>query len=355
MNFLIFVTTVFAGTAVLRRRRSDIGEWFVSLILAATLFGIASIAFSQSRNFRPTVVASGQVVATGGFNGAFLHPNAHAIYASLFVTFLASVWILSRYRHAWLPLPVIVCWLLFIAWSGSRTALIATGLAIILLLAYARPMRSRLGWLLRPNLRRGSLVGLIVIAAVGAVTIDLGSGGSLRQSLVAFINKSTVDGDVGGLSTEKILSSRKALMEYSWNNFKNSPVFGIGFGVAKTESFQRTATLFSAPSEKGFLPTAILEEGGLLGTAAFLAFLAAFLTELRRERNIAGLVTFLVFLATNLGEVTILAPGGAGAFGWITVGAAMVLGDQCWRPPPAPSPRPSRSDGWHGSATAALP
>jgi hypothetical protein len=58
-----------------------------------------------------------------------------------------------------------------------------------------------------------------------------------------------------------------------------------------------------------------------------------FIRQLIHERNIAGLVTFIAFVMTNIGEVTIFSPGGAGSFGWMTVGAAMILGDHCWSPP----------------------
>lgn len=332
LNFLVYLTTIFAGTAVLRLRRSDIGEWFVSLILAATLFGIAAVLLRQGNNFRNIVLASGEVISNMGFNGAFLHPNSHATYATLFVAFLAIVWIISRYRRSWLTAPIIACWLVFMSWSGSRTSFIASIVAMLVLMAYARPMRNRLGWYLRPKIRRGTLIAVVVLAFVGTLIVDAGLGGSLRSTVVGFINKSQAGSELGGLDADKIVASRKALIEFSWLNFKENPIFGIGFGVAKTEEFRRTATLFTAPAEKGFLPTAILEEGGVLGTAAFIVFLIAFIGELMRDRNVAGLVAFATFLATNVGEVTIFAPGGGGAFGWITVGAAIVLGDRCWTP-----------------------
>lgn len=329
-NFLVFVTTVFAGTAVLRLRKADIGEWFMSLILAATLFGVGSVAFGVSRNFRATQTTPGILLPLSGFNGAFLHPNAHAIYASLFVAFLAIIWVLSRYRRPWLAVPIMGCWFVFIAWSASRTSFISSSVAILTLLAYARPFRGRQGWRIRPNLSRGTLAAIAGAAVIGAVVWNTATGGSLGRSLVAFINKGS--SETGALDAAVIISSRKGLIDFSWSNFQESPVFGIGFGVAKTELFRSYATIFTAPAEKGFLPTAILEEGGVLGTAAFLIFIGTLLWELRRERNIAGLVAFVTFLCTNFGEVTIFAPGGGGAFGWIAVGAAMVLGDQCWRP-----------------------
>lgn len=329
-NYLIFMTMLFSAVAVLRARRSDLGEWFMSLIIAATLIGVGSIVFGVSRNFRQLKTAEGTIYSASGFNGAFVHPNAHATYASMLIAFLAVIWILSRYRRTWLTLPLMACWFVFMGWSGSRTAFIASLCAIAMNIAYARPVRNRLGWRLWPNVNRLTLVSVAVVASVTVMILDISTGGSVTKSVVSFINK----GSDTALDTQQIISSRKQLVEYSWQNFNENPLFGIGFGVAKTEMFRSLATLFTAPAEKGFLPTAILEEGGLLGTGAFLIFLLMFVGDLLRDRNIAGLITFITFLITNIGEVTIFAPGGGGAFGWTMVGAAMVLGDRCWSPPP---------------------
>jgi hypothetical protein len=161
---------------------------------------------------------------------------------------------------------------------------------------------------------------------------------------VQFINKGESGVGAEGFDTTQIMASRKSLIELSWKNFQENSLFGIGFGVAKTEVFARTATLMTAPAEKGFLPTALLEEGGVMGAAAFVLFVLMFIRQMVLERNVAGLVTLVAFVATNLGEVTIFSPGGAGSFGWITVGAAMILGDHCWTPP-APWQRPGLSYG----------
>jgi hypothetical protein len=334
-NFWAVTTAIMSGVLVLRSKRIDISEWFVSLILAAACFGFGSLALGVSRNFRPIVTASGEIIQSSGFNGAFLHPNLHATYATLFVTYLLLVWILGGYRKTWLTVPGIVSWFMFMAWSGSRTSIIASSIGAAILVAYARPIVNRHGWLLKPTVKRGTLITLIVIVGAGVAAWDIATSGSISTSLIQFINKGDAEAAAEGLDTTQILSSRKALIELSWQNFQENALFGIGFGVAKTEAFVRTATLMTAPAEKGFLPTAILEEGGLMGASTFVLFLFMFIQQLVRERNIAGLVTFVAFIATNIGEVTILSPGGAGSFGWMTVGAAMVLGDHCWTPPSA--------------------
>lgn len=347
--FLLFVSTVFAGTVVLRHRRTDLGEWFVALILATTLFGIAAVALNVDSNFRQRTDVTGRILAGSSFNGAFGHPNVHAIYGTMFITFLATVGLLGAYRQRWLVLPMMACWATFIAWSASRTAFLSTAAGILILIVAAKPARNRLGWRMRPRVSRGALIGLLTLAVVLGLFLDVATDNSLGKALSSFMAKGGTSKSATGykeLNIEKIMQSRQALIDFSWNNFLDSPFFGIGFGVAKTEVFRRTATYLTAPAEKGFLPTAILEEGGLIGTAAFVIFLGLFCRELVRQRNVAGLVTFLAFLVTNLGEMTLFAPGGAGGFGWLLVGAAMIFNDHCWTPPRAGAPALAVNHQW---------
>lgn len=132
----------------------------------------------------------------------------------------------------------------------------------------------------------------------------------------------------------------------SSNNFLQSPVDGVVFQVPKSEFFVKNGTLLTTSAEKRFLPTAILEEEEVLGTAAFVLFVHSLRVGWARERNLPAIVIFFGFLITNLGEVTIFSMGGSGAFGWVMVGAAIMVGDNCWRslrrrPLPAHDFRPS--------------
>jgi len=348
LYFLTFYTVVFAATTVLRHRRADLGEWFVSLCLAAALFGVAAIALNVDNNFRTLKVDVYDTIYASAFNGAFAHPNAHAVYASLFMTFLATVWLLSPYRQRWLVLPLMACWIMFIAWSRSRTAFLASAAGIFFLVLNARPLQNRLGWKLRPNLSRRVVIGLGIVATAFALLLNAATDNSLGKTISSYIVKGAINefDYQAQVSMERIVSSRRGLIEFSWHNFLANPLTGIGFGVAKTEAFQKMATYLTAPAEKGFLPTAILEEGGLLGTAAFMLFIAVFSWELIRERNMAGIVMLWTLLITNLGEMTIFSPGGAGGFSWIMVGASILLGDRCWMPPPVHAAASPRSHTW---------
>lgn len=324
-NFWISMTAIWLGMTVLRARRIDLSEWFVALITAACAFGVLAIITGAANNFQ-----RGDLHVDSAFVGAFSHPNCHALYASLFITFLSSVGLYSHYRYRWLVVPLIGLWLLFMAWSASRTSFVAVIPALLVLAAYASPVRSRSGRRLRSTLSRGVLLGGVVMGVLGLVVVDLTSGGMISQRVIAFVNKSE---KLDTLEAAAILRSRQGLIDHGWTNFLENPVFGIGFQVATTEAFVRTATLFTAPAEKGFLPTAVLEEGGVFGASFFVIFLGTLVTSLIRERNVPGLAVFAAMLAANLTEVSLFAPGGMGLFGWTMVGAAIMLGDHCWVTP----------------------
>jgi len=288
----------------------------------------------------PTYPCTGNAEFDGAaFNGAFLHPNCHSLYVSLFVLFLASLYLLAPYRHRRIVLPMILLWVVFMVMSKSRTSVIAAIAPLPFLILYAKPKIASFGRRLQPNVRRTTLLGVLVLFGVAVLFADAATDRNITKAIVAFMNKSSYADDTA-IDTEVMLSSRRGLIEYSWKNFLDNPMHGIGFQVSKTDAFVRGATLFTAPSEKGFLPTAVLEEGGIFGTAMFVIFIGTLMGSWIRERNVPALIVFLGFLASNFGEVSIFAPGGSGAFGWIMVGAASILGDHCWRRPLGASQRP---------------
>jgi hypothetical protein len=324
LNFWVCITAIWLGTMVLRARRIDLSEWFISLIVAAAALGLVSLVTGQSTNF-----VRGDSLITSTFVGAFAHPNVHGLFASLFVTFLSTTALFSSVRNRWLLPVCIAVWLLFMAWSASRTAFVASAFGLIVLAVYSRPFRRRSGWRLTSSLSRTVMLSGVVIGALTLLALDLGSSGTISKSVIRFINKNE---NQDALTADVILRSRQALIDLSWENFKENPVFGIGFGVAKTQAFVDNATLFTAPAEKGFLPTAVLEEGGILGAAAFAIFLIVLLTSMARERNVSALAAMATFLGGNLTEVSLFSPGGAGLLGWTMIGAAIILGDHCWIP-----------------------
>jgi hypothetical protein len=323
-SFWLLMTTVIIGVVVLRASRIDLTEWFVSLITAATGMGFLAILtgfHNKSARFRGN---------TDVFLGAFLHPNCHSIYASLFVVLLLAIYMFTKYKHRWITIPLIGIWVVFMLWSKSRTAVVAALCGLTVLMWYAGPVRNRLGRWATVNLSRIRLIAVVALVLGGIAAYSAVRFGSPLTSIIGFINKSIA---AEAVHSERVLASREGLIEFSWNNFLASPVYGIGFQVSKSADFAQKATLLTAPVEKGFLPTSILEEGGILGTTAFVLFLVAFIGDLVRQRNIPALAAFATMLGANMTEVSIFSLGGSGFFAWMMVGAATIVGDHIWIDP----------------------
>jgi hypothetical protein len=344
LNFWAAFTAIFAGAFILINRRIDVGEWTVSLIATAAGFGLLSIVSNQHYNFYKY---SSRVDM---FNGAFLHPNCHAAYGSLFVTFLLCVYSFSNYQRRWLVLPLIGLWGIFMLWSESRTSITATLLGLVTLFIAGGPARRLHGWVRSAHLKRIHFGAWGFVALLVLVVGELASQGGITSGLVGFINKKAVNDPSQGFDATSILTSRIGLINSGMDNFRENPIFGIGFQVAKTEFFVSNATIFTAPAEKGFLPTAILEEGGVLGTIAFLLFIGVLVGTFIAQRNVAALTAFATFTGSTMTEVSIFSPGGSGGFCWWMVAAAWVFGELCWRQNPQTAFRPA-----HGRLGAARP
>lgn len=331
-NFWAVSSAVLAGVVVLRRMRVDLTEWFVSLIAAATMMGMLAIILGIHDNFRG---------ASKAFVGAFLHPNCHSVYGSLFVTMLASTFLLGEYPRRRIVLPMLIIWVMFNIWSKSRASMAASIMGFLVLMILAQPFRNRFGWRLHVNVRPSQVFGFILaVVAIGGV-VDLATQGSVSRPIIAFINKSA-DPELTTIDTEQVLASRQGLIDLSWKNFQERPLTGIGFQVATNDAFIKNATWLTAPAEKGFLVTAVLEEGGIIGATAFVIFLVCFFGELAAARNVPGIAMLAAFLTSNMAEVTFFSPGGSGAFGWLMIGAAMILGDHSWRRPTHTRASPGR-------------
>lgn len=342
-NFFIAFSAVFAGAMVLIRKRIDLGEWLVSMIVATSVIALIAIGL-----FDGGMVSIREDVLTTIFGGAFLHPNCHSTYGSTFIIMLAMVFVYTNYRHRWIAWPLIGFWVTCLVWSKARTSFVSTALGLLTLLPFlAHSVRST--WIRRVNISRSSAIAIALAGCVGLLLANVVTGNAIGEAVITFVNKTDRLSDTGAieLNVDSVLTSRIGKMEESLANFRENPIFGIGFQVAKSEYFVRNATLFTAPAEKGFLPTAVLEEGGVLGTAFFIAFITVLLLTFLAERNTPALVMFMTFMGATMTEVNFFSPGGSGGFSWIMVAAAYVFGESTWTrksPPPTVAKQMGRMD-----------
>lgn len=348
LNFWTGASAILLVTEVLRRRQIDMTPWFVALCWTIVLFGLAAIAMGQAYNYQFYRGVTLAQARNSLFNGAFLHPNSHSSFCGPAVVFLGAAALFGRYRNRWLPMLAAAILLFFMVKSQSRSSLLSAAGGLLVLAAYATPVKRAGSWLLRANVSRSALIAMSIAVAGGIAMADMAMGGRVARQVIAFINKSQAGEEI---KTEDVMKSRQGKIQESWRNFLKSPIYGIGFQVAKTEFFRENASLFTAPAEKGFLPTAVLEEGGVLGATTFVAFLLTLVAALLRQRNVAGLAVFTSVMISSTPEVAIFAMGGSGTYMWAILGAGILLGDRCWQNTQVPvGPRatafPARINDW---------
>jgi hypothetical protein len=328
-NFWIGMTGFFACAAHLRRTKTDTTEWFVVQAIVVSALSVLSMVMGVGSNFARSAYWNERL-----FNLAFYHPNTSGPLFAQLILYLACVFLFTGYRNRWICIPLAGFLTYCLIKAGSRTgaaalvggAMVMTG---ILLVWKGRGLRR-----LNIRLSRPAAIIAIVAACCGAIVFDGLSGRKLSKAVVSFAAKTGQEAE--SVTFEGAVSSRKSVVEMSYENFKQSPLTGIGFQVSTAEHFVRMASLFYAPIEKGFLPTALLEEVGIVGTLVFCALIAIWLWHLIAARNAPGVVLFIAFLLMNCGEVSFFAIAGHGAYEWSIIFGAILLGDRCFKPTPLP-------------------
>tara|TARA_B110001469_G_C9647981_1_gene328823 strand:- start:2306 stop:3736 length:1431 start_codon:yes stop_codon:yes gene_type:complete len=318
--FTYGVYCILAGTMVNRNGFSDLTLWFLALVAFISIATYFTIPLGLSHVFRGKIVSFG----TGGLSGVTSHQQVLGSFASISAILCFSLGTFSRLPHRWMYNCLFLSFLPILWMTKSRTAVGTLLLAIIFVLAVApfvvrgqKAMFKRF----KPAKWIAAGTGLIIVGFFA----DFASGGNINEKMMGFVFKRGM-GSHYTVTSEEITSSRMGLIEVSWDAFLNHPMTGINFGTSTDPRFAYTATILSAPTEKGFLPTAILEETGIIGTAFFLLFLLLFFYRLYCDENIIGIAVMAGFLFQNLGEMMFFSLGGAGLFCWSIIGAGVAIG-----------------------------
>ncbi len=121
---------------------------------------------------------------------------------------------------------------------------------------------------------------------------------------------------------EDVVETRQGLIDFSYENFQEHPIVGIGFGVPSEIAYLKIASddLFniplSAPIEKGNIFSTVLEENGLIGFFFFLIFL---FTLLRRifSADYPDIALMVSAFLVNMGEMAFFSTNGPGPYIWL--------------------------------------
>jgi hypothetical protein len=307
-------------------------------VIPSVIVGFMSIAAHEFKALKTWCIAYSSVVVIlstltlvkpaiayatvpGSLQGILNQPQALGIFvaplAAWSIAGLISMRGKSRPHEIGMAIIVTAVMLL----SLARTAALAACIGIVVAASIPLLARAR-------NTAQSSVARIATVLILGALTIGaVGiSTGTLFESVNDFILKRN------NQDLEKAFyDSRGVGIVSQWENFIARPILGNGFGVFANGEFPAGIVKWkgipiSAPVEKGFLPSAILEETGAIGALLFLVMIAIAAHETHKNSDLRWIAAFWAAIMVNLGEAVILAPGGLGLYVWLILGMCISLG-----------------------------
>jgi hypothetical protein len=312
LAFLIGGTTVIAAAYALSDENLRLlRAWLPSVVLAVAVLSLLTFPF-PGISYR---------IAPHLFQGVLNHSQALGAFLAPLATLLGARWLFHRRAFTKLDGLFFLLVAVLVIATNARTAVIAVMLGIggSVLLGLVRDRRSR------QESARGLVAGtaLAVLGLVAALAIP-----QVRDGVVGFVFKSGSEASSYASVEEAFMASRGTGLAGQWQNFLDHPVMGTGFGVyPKGTKVPDPVTVMgipiSSPVEKGFLPTAVLEEVGILGALVFLALVVALVRESSRAGDPVWVAVLLTCLFVNLGEAVFFSMGGLGLVFWLWIGLAI--------------------------------
>lgn len=313
-SFALGVTGVIATSLSLSSEGARfLRKWLPSVALAVALISVLTIPF-------PGI---SQRTVAGSFQGIMSQPQSFGTFLAPLLTLMAGRLVFQRQRQRqrqrnrwidWAALAV-VAWLLL--WSRARTAFLAVILGLMTTFL--------IGLLGNAQIRKFALRGFLFALGLGLVAlVAISTNNSVRNAAHEFIFKR---GD-GSTVEESFMRSRGHGVISQWDNFLREPLTGNGFGIFPGGVLSANATTFmglpiSAPVEKGFLPSAVLEENGVVGTIAFIILIVALVRRTLNTHDVVWTSVLLTCLFVNLGEAVFFSVGGIGLYFWLWIGLAI--------------------------------
>lgn len=262
-----------------------------------------------------------------GFQGILNQPQLYGIFFSVPTFYLtAKVLLREVARTPVLTVFLIGSWATLIT-TQSRTSLVAGSLALVFSVAWVAFRKIHAGQLrIRPVFKPA----VVVLSGI-ALVVGIFYWSEIGEKTTGFILKPGLGGpaELGppGHLSEDLLRRRVDTIGASWNNFVERPLTGIGFGVP-SETYSSVvpgSEVFGisveAPVEKSFMPTALLEETGLVGSTLFLVFLLVLVSPILRYGGVANTMLFFTALFVNVGEMVFFSVGG-GVYFWLCMSLA---------------------------------
>jgi hypothetical protein len=311
MSFYIGSATILIGFQVQKEKFRYWESWFKTLLKAILLLSLPLIIMDWGYTRNGT-----------GFQGVLNHPQTFGPVIGLLLSWFFANGISNKNHTVWSWFILGIGVISIIA-TESRTALLVFigGIGIAGFFSLYRDQRI-LRWL---NLKKLAVV--IPLIGIG-ILVGIANSSTIIGAVQDFVLKRN-----DNVSLEQSFQkSRGFLIDQSMQNFTEHPVVGIGFGISSVPSEEMSISrdpVFGLPIgasvEKGFLPSAILEETGILGMALFVILLGSVLRPIIAKKVwFPSLVLITGALLMNLGEATLLSMGGNGLLLWLLIGFASI-------------------------------
>ena len=322
--FFLFPCTVLVAVLAQARLSDAVYRSLAGVLLASTT-AVAAIGISQQWShdliFADDLQSANAYTTFFRVTSIFNDPSVYGRYVALGIVVLFVLLWFERIRLALaLPMLAVLCAGLYFSYSQSSFAALAVAVLLVTLLVGDRRTR--------------------VVVGVATVVVALAGVGIFA-------------GTVQDESLRRATSGRSGLASTTGTIFLDHPVIGVGIGAQPAESRRLEEERPGRASASHTTPLTVAAELGVIGLAAYAAFLFAAvrgsLLALRREQalglSLLGGLTVLV--------VHSLAYGGffEDPFVWFALGLAAA----CLASTPVPAGQPARGSvsarrGWRDAA-----
>lgn len=319
--FLLGATTLLGLSELKLAKTGELLAWLISLFIFILASSLLTIPLGISRVVRARVTAGDSF----GLSGLTNQPQALGGVLAVLAVASFSLFAFSKQRQRVYFLGLFLALLPLLFMTQSRTAVFAVlgALAVAVLISPAVVSRARRVF---RSVTMSRLIGILLPICGLVFLAGLFGVGGLEESVKSFLVKNRREISEG-VDFDALAWDRMRLIENSWEAFLESPITGINFGTSKDSYFIENASLLGAPTEKGLIVTAVLEEVGLVGASAFLVFVWLLIRSLWQRGNIVGLCGLITMLILNFGEMSFFSFGGVGLFLWSIVILSIVLGN----------------------------
>ena len=258
------------------------------------------------------------IVSSGGmtlFNGVCYHSQALAPIAAMCSAWVLCDMLFVECRMSGLHMILLGLSPIILYLTRSRTAFVALAALVIVIQLYA----VRFAAIPQRDKGRVKMISfaIITIGLIAAICMEARDG-----TISRWLRKTDEIGMDERATMDAVMASRMGLVERNMYDFSLNPILGKGFQVVLEHRQlynEGQITLWSAPIEKGVLPTMILGETGIVGMIVFICFLVSFIVSCSKRHYMSLLSLFAVFFASNMGEASFFSPAGQGGVMWIVV------------------------------------